>query len=54
MAMDIPIELEENETEQKLLNGEITFECYGSENTYYLDAEKNAYFCKNYPQQEQS
>ena len=46
---DIPTELEEADAEKMLLTGQLTIECFGSENTYYVDSEENKFFCKNYP-----
>jgi len=46
---DLLIEIEEGEVEEKVNNGQLTVEYYGSENTYYTDSEGNQYFCKNYP-----
>jgi len=45
----LPIELEEVEAEEKLNSGQLKIDCFGSENTYYVDSEETQYFCKNYP-----
>jgi hypothetical protein len=46
---DLPIELEVADAEQMLRNGQLAIDCFGSENTYYIDSEDAQYFCKNYP-----
>lgn len=43
------IELEVEEADDQLSRGLLTIECFGSENTYYMDANEQRYFCKNYP-----
>jgi len=46
---DLPIELEVTDAEQMLRGGQLSIDCFGSENTYYVDSEETQYFCKNYP-----
>lgn len=46
---DLPIEIEEDEAEEKLIKKELMIAYFGSENTYYVDANEKEYFCKNYP-----
>ena len=46
---DLPKELAVADAEQLLRSGQLSIDCFGSENTYYVDSEETQYFCKNYP-----
>ena len=46
-----PREIEEATATAWLQSGAISVDCYGNENTYYLNEFGSEFYCKNYPHQ---